>query len=237
MDRLRRYTNPHWLLLRLSKPLAKIFGEPLLMNLIGSTSRFSGEPEVTQLDTFIRSDGISLDIGAAYGLYSWHLSRLTKGCIAFEANPESAAVLMKRLPGVVVHSVALSSKNGVTKLRIPKMGALELTGYATVEDKYNLDHFQESRELEVLMRTIDSFNLNNVCFIKIDVEGHELEVLKGGEQTIRRDKPDILVEISDFNAGEFESNVEIWLSHFGYKRISIKLSPQNKFFSCSLSKH
>ncbi|MFQ3612603.1 MAG: FkbM family methyltransferase [Cyanobacteriota bacterium] len=231
MNKLQRYVNPHWLLLRLAKPLAKIIGDPLLMNLIGITARYSSEPEITQLQKIIRSDGIALDVGAAYGLYSWHLSRLTKECIAFEANPESAAVLTKRLPGMVIHAIALSSSCGTTKLRIPKMGSLELTGFSTIEPRNTLERFDECRELEIPMRTIDSFNLDNVCFIKIDVEGHELEVLKGGEKTIIRDKPDILVEISDFNSEGSESSVEVWLRNFGYQKLPIKLSPQNHFFT------
>ncbi len=45
------------------------------------------------------------------------------------------------------------------------------------------------------MKTLDDYAFENVCLVKIDVEGHELEVLKGGVQTLQRERPVILVEI------------------------------------------
>jgi hypothetical protein len=44
------------------------------------------------------------------------------------------------------------------------------------------------------MRTLDSYDLRNVDFLKIDTEGYEFFVLKGGEKTIRRDQPCVIVE-------------------------------------------
>jgi len=44
------------------------------------------------------------------------------------------------------------------------------------------------------MRTLDSFNCGVVDFMKLDCEGYELFAIKGGEQTIKRDKPCIIVE-------------------------------------------
>ena len=51
---------------------------------------------------------------------------------------------------------------------------------------------------------IDSQNIGNVKLIKIDVEGAELEVLKGASETIRRYKPYILVEVHTNTSPEFE---------------------------------
>ena len=48
---------------------------------------------------------------------------------------------------------------------------------------------------DVLMRTIDSFNLQNVSLIKIDVENYEEEVLRAAKTTIRMNRPVILIEI------------------------------------------
>lgn len=45
------------------------------------------------------------------------------------------------------------------------------------------------------MRTLDSFNFNNIGFIKIDVEGFEKEVLEGGVETLKRNGwPKIIFE-------------------------------------------
>ena len=47
----------------------------------------------------------------------------------------------------------------------------------------------------VHMRTLDSYDLQNVSFIKMDVENYEDEVLAGAINTIRRDRPVIFLEI------------------------------------------
>lgn len=42
---------------------------------------------------------------------------------------------------------------------------------------------------------LDDFELTNVGFIKIDVEGHELAVLRGASKTIEREQPNLMVEV------------------------------------------
>lgn len=49
---------------------------------------------------------------------------------------------------------------------------------------------------------MDKFNIERVALIKIDVEGHEIEVLKGGANTLRRSRPIVLVEIKSHNIDE-----------------------------------
>ena len=53
---------------------------------------------------------------------------------------------------------------------------------------------QEGAE-KVEMRTLDSFGISNISFVKIDVEYFELDVLKGGLNTFLKEKPVILIEI------------------------------------------
>ena len=45
--------------------------------------------------------------------------------------------------------------------------------------------------------TVDSLDLSDVRFVKVDVEGHELPALRGAEQTVRRDRPLLLVEVEE----------------------------------------
>jgi hypothetical protein len=49
--------------------------------------------------------------------------------------------------------------------------------------------------IKVPLVTIDSLGLANVTFMKIDVEGHEVSVLKGAANTIKRDRPRLFVEV------------------------------------------
>lgn len=59
----------------------------------------------------------------------------------------------------------------------------------------NLEKANEDSQLIINVETLDSFNIENVSFIKIDVEGQEREVLEGSINTIYKFTPTILIEI------------------------------------------
>ena len=69
------------------------------------------------------------------------------------------------------------------------------------------------------MKTLDSFNLENVGFIKIDIEGHELKALLGGLETLKKNRPVIVFEEHKLFSGVFTL-----LKELGYtiRRISIR---------------
>ena len=52
----------------------------------------------------------------------------------------------------------------------------------------------DSKRIKVQQRMLDEYNFENVDYIKVDVEGHELDVLQGGVKTIKRCKPLIVIE-------------------------------------------
>jgi FkbM family methyltransferase len=70
-------------------------------------------------------------------------------------------------------------------------------------------------------RTIDSFSFQNVSFIKIDVEGHEREVLEGALETIEQWRPAMLIEIRPENLSAITS----LLTEMGY-RIESNIVPE-----------
>jgi hypothetical protein len=69
------------------------------------------------------------------------------------------------------------------------------------------------REIKVEVATLDSFDLTDVAFLKIDVEGHELSVLKGSVETIARSHPNLLVEVEESRVpGCFQAVVDFFAS-------------------------
>ncbi len=65
----------------------------------------------------------------------------------------------------------------------------------------------------VAIRTLDSLGIQHAGFIKIDVEGCELEVLKGSVDTILRCKPVVMVEVFESN----KDDVDGLMKGLGYR--------------------
>lgn len=133
------------------------------------------------------ADGLCLDIGANIGCISQALVVSGMPVIAFEPQPEVFKVLDENVV-CEKYNVALGSVAGVAKM--PKVyysakgnfGGLGI-GAKSIYGSY-----------DVPVRTLDSFELQDVGFMKIDVEGFELEVLRGGRETINRCKPIMYIE-------------------------------------------
>ena len=67
--------------------------------------------------------------------------------------------------------------------------AMDKFGYAAFNAKV-----VENKNGNENVTTLDTFNLKNISFIKIDVEGYELNLLKGAFNTIEKNKPLIFIE-------------------------------------------
>jgi FkbM family methyltransferase len=159
---------------------------------------------------------LGVDVGAALGAYTWPLSRLCRGCIAFEPNPAQASYLRRAFGGAVrVENVALSDHSGETELVIPLENGREMAGLASISSD-GMFAGQAVRRQKVGLRTLDSFALGPTGFIKLDVEGHELAVLGGAVALIGRDHPVLLVELEERFAAGSIARVREFLDAMGY---------------------
>jgi len=145
------------------------------------------EPELRRLAELTTGGGTMLDVGAWYGPWSYRLLRHAARTVAVEPNPRLAGVLRATLPGVEVVEAALGDRADSVRLWIPVAGRGR-EGIASLTPS-------GEHSTTVRMVTLDSLGLTDLRFVKVDVEGHELAVLRGGEQTIRRDRPTLLVEL------------------------------------------
>lgn len=133
----------------------------------------------------VRKGSVFVDAGAHIG--SLTRVALDQGAIvyAFEPSPDSFACLRHNCPEAFSFCVALSH---------------EIQIHPFVIDEYNAGASYLSggkgEQIVVPALTLDSLQLSHVDFIKIDVEGCELRVLKGAAATIVRDKPKLLIEVN-----------------------------------------
>jgi FkbM family methyltransferase len=143
---------------------------------------------------------LALDIGGHVGLWSRVLAYHFCGVAAFEPVPKLCACFKKNLKdhsNVILHECALGDK--FSKRRMIWMG--ENTGNCRFVNSRPVDG-EETGDLETDCKTLDSFNMNP-DLIKIDVEGFEYFVLLGAEETIRQNKPTIVVEQKHDNATRY----------------------------------
>ncbi len=142
-----------------------------------------------------RGRRVAIDVGANVGLWSMHLVRWFSYVHAFEPVPHVAAILPWNMPSdnYTLHNYALGERLADITMTVP----LEATAYShitTPESRVLAEIGDRYDEVPAIMRTLDSFEIKDVDLLKIDVEGYELQVLRGAEQTIRSCRPLIVIE-------------------------------------------
>lgn len=173
-----------------------------------------GEPELRLLPYLFNRNDCVVDVGANYGVYSWHAWSRAKKVIAFEPQPELVAFLQRALgPKVRVEHAALSESAGDVVLRVPIDRMQD--GRATLEEDNDLG-LLPAHEIQVSCRRLDDYDLDRIGFIKIDVEGHELAVINGGWGVISRDLPHLLVEAEERHRKDALASVATRLAALGY---------------------
>ncbi len=145
------------------------------------------------------------DVGAYKGYYSLFFARAvgSRGrVISFEPHPENFRKLTKRtkwnlLDNVELRQVAIGKESGRGNLAFRASG----TGTSSLQEGLSADISQEvdSRTVLVDMDSLDhlvsAYRLPQPDFIKIDVEGLEMEALSGMEDTLEKFRPELLIEI------------------------------------------
>lgn len=149
-----------------------------------------------------------VDIGAHVGLWSYYLAPRFDRLVAFEPVAEHRTCFALNVPdpenSVTLHACALGEADGMVAMKT----AHTSSGDTTVGGPGDIP-----------LRRLDDFSLKDVDFMKLDCEGYELFALKGGEQTIRRCKPAIIVEQKPGRADAFglqTTGAVEWLKGLGY---------------------
>jgi FkbM family methyltransferase len=177
-----------------------------------------GEPEIRLLRYLVDPMRAAIDIGAAEGVYAFFLQRLALRCIAFEPNPSSHWGLKQALPEVEIHQAAVSAVAGIATLRVPVVNGIPYAGWGTIEPKNKLAELPTHIVEEIKVRTVrpDRMGLGGVGFVKIDVEGHELDVLAGISGLLAECRPNLLIEIGGAERGGSLAAVRRHLDPLGY---------------------
>lgn len=175
-----------------------------------------GEWELRELSRLVPAPGLAIDVGANIGVYSYALKRIGHQVISFEPDQTYERRLRALLGRQArIEKVALSSTQGTGVMRVPVLhgayggGLASLSGRAVPDDMLSTCY-------EVELRSLDSYDFDDVTFLKIDVEGYEEAVLEGATKTLERSKPVLLIEIEErHNPGGLD-RIAKNLSKLGY---------------------
>lgn len=173
------------------------------------------------------NDQIALDIGANIGNHSIYFKKYFKKVIAFEPIIKTFNILklnVSNYKNIEIKNFGLSSSNGTFYMETNKTN---IGGSRIVKDNTNSG---ESFDFFVL----DDLKIEgNVGLIKIDVEGHEYEVLKGSEKLIKNNYPIILFELNKNDFVNGKSLVYDLLKEYGYSSF-LYVTRSCKIFSKSI---
>jgi FkbM family methyltransferase len=184
------------------------------------------------LSTLLPADGVVLDVGAHAGQFAKLFARMApQGQVyAFEPSAYARSILTKalafnRLTNVTIVPAGLSDRAQEAVLHTP-LKASSAWGFGTAHlgdgdasgaadqavSLVRLDHFAEGEEL------------SRLDFIKADIEGWEMRALCGGEATLRRHRPVLLLEVDEVmmaRAGDTPAALFAWLAELGFSAARI----------------
>lgn len=180
-------------------------------------------------------DANSIDIGTNHGIYSYWMSKYSNRVYSFEPNPILIKELKRTLPSnCLLIEKGLSNVKTKLKLCVPEDDGLSSFEKDNVNIK-KLKIDKKINEFEVEVCLLDDLKLSNIKFIKIDVEGHEIEVLQGAINTIKENRPRVFVEIKNENRENADNLILNYFKKLNYQSFFIEGRRLRKFNKENLS--
>ncbi|OSC40976.1 FkbM family methyltransferase [Mycobacterium decipiens] len=178
-------------------------------------------PDVALVGSLCDPNRVSLDVGADVGEFTIAMLGSSRSVIAFEPRPAQArdlAAMFGALGAKVrVEAMALSDRPGVTAMRVVRSEP----GRSTIEGHNVLGDLGGPcggaiTTIDVQVKRLDDLHLDNVGLVKVDVEGHELAVLRGAADTLVRNRPAIVVEAEERHHPNAVAALTEYLTGLGY---------------------
>ena len=149
---------------------------------------------------YIKQWRVCLDIGSNIGQWTRPLSKKFESVVCFEPNPNFRECFEKNIQekNVLLWPYGLSDKEHKAK------------------QDFNSTVLQKE-DGDIDCRTLDSFGLTNVDFVKIDVDGFEVPLLNGARETLTKNDPVINIEMKRDKRIDVVVKCESILKDLGYK--------------------
>lgn len=186
-----QYISPSYYKSRFFKKLKGLTAQNLLERKV--------EPEFLWIKEVLTKDSVFMDVGANVGAYLYTLENHLKAenIFAFEPNQQLFKRLKRLFPKVNLSSVALSDISTIAEFKIPVINGKKIHTRGTLQTSIKEKNEEKTILQKVDVKPLDDLNLNlkKLDFIKIDVEGNEMQTLRGAKQIIEKYKPILMVEM------------------------------------------
>jgi len=195
----------------------------LLGDEVGERIRRNGFREPETLDaitSYLSKDGIFFDLGAHVGQYTLGASPLCRAVHSFEPVPGTFELLQRNvqvngLTNVITNQCAVSDSCGQVKIYEGDLGTMDRSSLRAPART-------SGRSFLVPTTSLDAYVAKHGAvpdLIKIDVEGAEIAVLRGGSNLLREAHPALIVEVDNENQPRFGFTTDDLLRElksFGY---------------------
>jgi FkbM family methyltransferase len=205
---LKRKLPKFALRLRVQKILQERLDPDLYV--LASLKKYLSESRHTRkiLDYF-SEESVAIDVGACRGEYSYVLASNFKNVLSIEPIPEMAMLLRQALPSnCETIECAVGDSVREVCLRIPRIGDQSLGALATIADhSFDFSNIDTVDNLIINQCTLDVLIAKQAMkpsFIKVDVEGYEMNVLRGSMKVIEAYKPIFMIEIEKRHNKNFQ---------------------------------
>lgn len=182
----------------------------------------ASEIEEAIVPAFLSKSAEAIDVGAHGGRYTALMSKYSRWVHAFEPDPLTVAGLRSWcFPNVTIYPDAASSAAGAARYVVPINKSRRAVALGSIEPKTA----ESEGQVEVTVvktRPLDDLAGRPVSFIKIDVEGHEREVLAGASALMERARPTILVEVEERHRRGSVREIHEFMSARGYRGFFIR---------------
>lgn len=181
--------------------------------------------EIAVLKEYLSTGDTFIDIGANHGSFSIVASKLVGNngqIIAIEPQPELASAIDQSLRSndyapFIIFKVACSDRNGKEIFYVPK----STSGSAGLFKKFSATSPANKLEVELIKfdELVNKIKFKGKVFIKLDIEGSEVNFLKGAKSTLDKYKPNIMIEINPYAMKAAKTNIIdfiLLLENMGY---------------------
>lgn len=182
------------------------------------------EPELFLVGKLIDSQSVVFDIGSNIGEYLYAFEKVAQpgNIYGFEPNQNLFGKLKKMFKKVNLSNIAFSDVSEKAELKIPIINNVLYEARGTLNLEFKEIGENDYTLVDIKKERLDDFvrenKISKIDFIKIDVEGHEFNILKGAANTLRKFKPTLLIEIEQRHHEFPISQIDDFMEGLGYAK-------------------